>query len=68
MAEWLWRVAQDDIHIFFGQSNLSELSHRETCRGSNPLLLINIIFIFTWEKPWQNDLQPFRLAHDGLLR
>jgi hypothetical protein len=51
VAEWLWRVTQD----FAGNSHsmsvtaifmheLHEHSRRETCRGSNPLLLKGLAF------------------------
>ena len=46
MAEWLWRVAQDTIS-YFSDLNVSVLSHRETCRGSNPLPL-KVPFFFSF--------------------
>ena len=46
------------INRFFLGVKLSVLSHRETCRGSNPLPLTNdIFFIFIfWCWLWEEDL------------
>lgn len=51
---------------FFLIENISVLSHRETCRGSNPLL-IKRIFFFTQFKN-RIDESPYRsLMHNELV-
>ncbi len=67
MAEWLWRVAQDDIYIFFGWSNLSELSHRVTCRGSNPLLLKDLFLLLYFFIFKESSITPFTKVASFLL-